>query len=205
MITLEDQYFQDNATYRNTSQQYKPDVRTDLGQLPLYRENDVYVDSASAVNGGADYAVSFLTQPESYCNKVDEDSFRHAYITVATRGNRVPPGMDYTVNMKTKEQEPAHWVLNNEHYLNEQASARHGFHGINRPSRISVANQTSITEGANNNMREHGFERNTNPTVYPTLPTGNPLSVEPNLATLDVERINSVPVDPIPVFPTANF
>ena len=199
---LEDSHFQFPSGL-TPNQQKDIDIRTDLGLLPRYEYEDYYPSSATGVNKGLDFNVMYDNIANEETARIEESLFRKEYYSMGIRGNKVLPGkaLDISYDHVGGREEETRFTIPHMHYINEEASARHGLHGVVGEARTTLARQQLITQGGNKSGRHVAFEKEVNPKIYPELATGLPLSVEPNRPTLDVENINKQLMNPVAVFP----
>lgn len=180
------------------------DMSLPVGTLPMYEMSDLMPASASGVNKATDYTLKLNIQKEEEILKVDEAALRFNQACANYRGAHVIR-QDELPFRTTMRKDSQFFRVPEDHYLNTANEAPRGRNAVNLQAKMSFAMQKVKTTGASNNVKAKGFERDDNQKIYPRLPTGLPMSVDPMRPTSDGIRINSTIVQPIAVFPQAGF
>ena len=180
-------------------------TKLNVGKIAEYDREDLFPSSASGLNKATqyNYRVNFLEGEDVH--RFDEATVRYQIAAGAYMGGRIIRQTDLPHFKLIKSPPKLSHRVPEQHYLNVRSEAPHGLHGLNPMVRESMNRQKVRTTGAHNSMRAYGFERDDNDKIFPRLPTGLPMGVEPQRATLDAERINSTMVEPISVFPPLGF
>jgi hypothetical protein len=193
---------QRTAALHGSTKQRKINLRPALSYIPKYADADYNVDSASSVNTAL--LTNFNIDMSNPHGKIDEWGYRKEFITMNIRGNKLVPADTYRGLLDFSEHDVRPYVINNEHYLNTLAEARHGLHTVDEFTKKRTREQT-VTEGAWGEGRDSGLERSLNPKVYPRLQMGVPFSTQPDVPTIHANRINDVVLAPLPYFPSTGF
>lgn len=183
----------------------KPLVQLATAAPPMYERADLFPATATALNKATEYnyTPNFLKDEDVY--KIDEATYRYQLASGAFSGARNIRETDLPVfKLRHQQHVSVHRIPEN-HWLNVRSEAPHGYKTINPVVREANARQKVTTTGASNHMRSKGGERDNNPKIYPTLPQGVPLSVEPQRSTTSDLRINNLVVPTIPTFPQIGF
>lgn len=183
----------------------RPLVQLSTGAPPMYERADLFHASATALNKATDYDYNpnFLKDEDVY--KLDEATIRYQIASGAFSGARNIRETDLPVfKMRHASHAVAHRIPE-DHWLNIRSEAPHGYKTINPVVREATARQKVITTGASNHMRSKGGERDLNPKIYPQLPMGLPMSVEPQRPVSSDVRVNNMVVETIPTFPQIGF
>ena len=183
----------------------RPLVHLATGAPPMFERADLFPASASALNKATDYDyhANFLNDEDVY--KLDEATIRYQIASGAFSGARRIRETDLpTFKMKHANKVVVHRIPE-DHWLNVRSEAPHGYKTINPVVREATMRQKVTTTGASNHMRSKGGERDFNPKIYPQLPFGLPMTVEPQRPTSSDVRINNLVVETIPTFPQIGF
>jgi hypothetical protein len=192
-------------TQENGEMVNRPNTHLNMGLLPMYEREDLFPAPATAFNKAMQYDYEPVVLQNEDVYKVDEATVRYVMASSAYNGGRIIRETDLP-NFRMKQ--PGHMQmhrLNENHLLNVRAEPKKGYRTVNPMVRESVSRQKIVTTGNGNKMRARGGERDYNPKIYPQLPDGLPMSVEPQRATLDATRINQSMVDTIAAFPEIGF
>jgi hypothetical protein len=182
-----------------------PGIQMDLGTIPMYEKADIQPASATALNKATDSDLKLEFQSKEIIYKIDEEALRYNTSAAAFSGARLVRNTDLPTFMMRSKRSSSKYVIPHAHYLNVQSEAKRGLHGLDNVVRSTFGKQKVSTTGADNQVKAYGFDRNTNRAIYPRLPDGLPMSVEPMRAVSDGIRINRTVVDPIAVFPSVGF
>jgi hypothetical protein len=183
----------------------RPLVTLSTGAPPMFEKADLFPATASAFNKATEYNYSpnFLKDEEVY--KLDEATIRYQIASGAYSGGRNIRETDLPVfKMKHGSQTMIHRIPE-AHWLNVRSEAPKGYRTVNPVVRESTSRQKVLTTGAHNHMRAKGAERDFNPKIYPQLPVGLPMNVEPQRPVSDELRVNNLVVETIPTFPQIGF
>jgi hypothetical protein len=183
----------------------RPLVQLSTGTPPMYERADLFPSSATALNKATDYnyEANFLADEDVY--KLDEATIRYQIASAAYSGARNIRETDLPAFKMRHAQQTVIHRIPEDHWLNIRSEAPHGYKTINPVVREATSRQKVITTGASNHMRSKGGERDFNPKIYPQLPFGLPLNVEPQRPTSSDVRINNMVVETIPTFPQIGF
>ena len=183
----------------------RPSTHLNMGLLPMYEREDLFPAPATALNKAMqyDYEPKVLDNEDVY--KVDEATVRYVLASSAYNGGRIIRETDLP-HFRMKHPAPTQMHrLSEKHLMDVKAEPKRGLRTVNPMVRESVTRQKVLTTGNGNKMRARGGERDFNPKIYPQLPDGLPMSVEPQRATIDATRINQSMVDTIAAFPEIGF
>lgn len=184
----------------------RPLVQLSTGAPPMHERADLFHATASALNKATDYnyEAHFLTDEDVY--KLDEATIRYQIASGAYSGARNIRETDLPMFKMRHENKPVctHRIPE-DHWLNIRSEAPRGFRTINPVVREATSRQKVVTTGAANHMRSKGGERDHNPKIYPQLPFGLPMNVEPQRPVSSDVRINNLLVETISTFPQVGF
>lgn len=180
-------------------------VNLSSGAPPMHERSDLYPAAATAFNKATDYdyVTNFLRDEEMY--KPDEATIRYQLASGAYSGGKIIRETDLPVFKMRHAKHVSIHKIPEDHWLNIRSEAKHGFRTVNPVVREATSRQKVMTTGAKNHMRTKGGERDFNPKIYPQLPVGLPLSVEPQRPMSYDIRINDATVAPIATFPSIGF
>lgn len=187
------------------SKRSAPGVQMDLGTIPMYERSDLHPASATALNKATESDLSIQVQSKEVIYKMDEETIRYNVSAAAYSGARLVKNMDLPNFLMKSKRRKTMYMIPPSHYLNVHSEARRGLHGLDSVVRNTFGKQKVTTTGADNQVKAFGFERNTNPAIFPRLPDGLPMSIDPMRPTADGVRINQTVVEPIAVFPSIGF
>lgn len=183
----------------------RPDTHLNMGLLPMYEREDLFPAPATSFNKAMQYDYEPVVLQNEDVYKVDEATVRYVLASSAYSGGRIIRETDLPpFRMKHGMSGQKHRI-NEDHLMNVRAEPKKGFRTVNPMVRESVTRQKVVTTGNGNKMRARGGERDYNPKIYPQLPDGLPMSVEPQRPTVDATRINQSMVETIAAFPEIGF
>jgi hypothetical protein len=183
----------------------RPMVTLSTGAPPMYERADLFPATATALNKATEYnyKANFLKDEDVY--KLDEATIRYQIASGAYSGARNIRDTDLPTFKLRHEQPASLHRIPEDHWLNIRSEAPRGYRTVNPIVREATTRQKVVTTGASNAMRAKGSERDFNPKIYPQLPLGLPLSVEPQRPVSSDVRINNLVVETIPTFPQIGF
>lgn len=180
-------------------------TKLNVGTIPMYEREDLFPSNASGLNKALEYEYQpkFLNVDEHH--RFDEATVRYQIAAGSYMGGRLIRETDLPPFKWVKTQSKHAHRVPEDHYLNVRSEAPQGLHSLNPSVKASTNHQKVLSTGFHNRMRADGFERDDNNKIFPRLPTGLPMAVDPQRATIDAERINTTMVEPISVFPSIGF
>lgn len=180
-------------------------VKLNMGAPPMHERADLFPATASAFNKAMESTLTpnFLQNEDVY--KPDEATIRYQIASGAYSGARTIRESDLPVFKMKHANKIAIHRIPEEHWLDIRSEAKHGYRAVSEVVREATARQKVLTTGAHNHMRAKGAERDKNPKIFPQLPVGLPMAVEPQRPTSYDTRINDNMVQTIPVFPQIGF
>lgn len=203
-VTLESATFQDEEGMRATKRQKLIAIRPSLGHAPKDELMD-FQSTASGVNDGVLWIVN-LTDGKVF--RIDPAKMQYEILASAFRGAKniqtdFPPP---TIADGNPVDVPM-YQFNEHHYHNVRAEAPKGLHSIQGGIlEASRGGQLVGASMAQTNGRRFGMERLENDKKFPESHYGLPMDeVEPNLASVQKERLNNLFVDYVPAFLPTGF
>lgn len=199
--------FQEEGVAKRTKLNHFNELKVSLTRPPAQELLDLNGRSATAVNQ-YDYQFNDFQVPSH--PPIDEAKYQFVEMTINKRGAyEYHPeliermlGWIHFVDMPSEDT----YELNNEHYLNVFAEANRGLKTIQTACRSVNRHAQMPGAGANTNGRQYAMERDTNPKKFPELFQGLPFDeVDAQEEVENVERVNDIAVESIPLFPANIF